>query len=130
MYKISTQSHCACKSGESKGVVPVSLTASDNLEIWASCNDKKKTAYEFGCNHLLVAKGETVTLPVHAISEYNKAEGVHLHIRARSNTPHSPTSDVNWKTLPLSACQCSSPVASAAEAHGQFVLKGGTDVLR
>ena len=106
MYKIVQQDACMCRPGESKGVVPVSLTANDNLEIWASCDEKPETAYEFGCNHLLISEGDTVSLPAEAVSEYDKKEGLHMHVRARSNTPHSPSKNIKWDTIPLKPCEC------------------------
>lgn len=108
MYKIVHQDACMCRPGESKGVVPVSLTAKDNIEIWASCDEKPDTAYEFGCNHMLIAEGETVSLPEDAVTEYDKNEGLHMHVRARSSTPHLPLKNIKWDTIPLKSCECAS----------------------
>lgn len=106
MYKLKEEDGCMCRPGHDKGVVPVSFTANDNLEVWASCDDKDATAYEFGCNHVLVPEGDTVSLPLEPISEYNKSEGLHLHVRARSKTPHSPSKNIKWSTVPLKSCTC------------------------
>ena len=105
-YTVCTAGGCRCKPGETQGVVPVSVTAQENLEVWGSCGDRPSTAYEFGCNHFFIPQGETVLFPTEPLSVYDKEEGLHMHVRTRASTPHSPSTEIRWETLPLNVCQC------------------------
>lgn len=91
--------------GETHGVIPFEFTAKEPIELWAACNKDETKAYEFGCNHILLGKGEMETLPVNPIAKYD-AEGPHVHLRIRTDgTPHNPnTSD--WTSVPLKTCSC------------------------
>lgn len=54
------QSDCVCAPGTSTGVKPVHLVARENIEVWGACETGGRRPYEFGCNHRLLAKGESV----------------------------------------------------------------------
>lgn len=110
MFTISEPA-CLCPEGQQHGVVPVRLTATEDIEVWAACHgEEEATAYEFGCNHTLVAKGETVTLPRRPVGNYDGAP--HLHVRARPRAPHSNGPAGDWQDVTLTPCACEAAPAA------------------
>ena len=96
---------CVCAPDSKSGVKPVHIVAKENIEIWGACQNKE-TPYSFGCNHRLVAEGESVTLPENPVQDYS-GHGAHFHIRSRRNDPHG-LSRRPWEEIKLSQCQCNS----------------------
>lgn len=98
------QSDCVCAPGASTGVKPIHLVARENIEVWGACEEGGTRPYEFGCNHRLLAKGESVTLPDRAVSDYS-GHGAHFHVRPRREDPHG-VSKRPWQEIRLSSCSC------------------------
>ena len=117
MYTIESQSGCFCEKNDKTGVIPVKLTAKENLELWAACNDKPDSAYEFGCNHFLLAEGDTLRIPTDPLGVYDKANPIHAHIRARSNSPHAPRTNVEWEHVDLKPCACGSATSATSASQ-------------
>ena len=95
---------CVCAPGDNRGVRPVHVVAKENLELWGACRSNP-SPYEFGCNHLLLPKGESVTIPSAPLLVYESSEGPHFHVRARRNDPHKLSSH-DWEEIKLSTCSC------------------------
>ena len=95
---------CVCPTGSEHGVKPIHVTASQNVEIWGACAGKN-TPYTFGCNHILLAQGESATLPDKAVAVYNSLEGPHYHIRSRLGMPHA-VSKSPWEEVKFTTCKC------------------------
>lgn len=91
---------CLCEANSKVGVKPVKITAQQNIELWAACEN----GYAFGCNHTLVSKGEEVVFPQHFVPAYDQTE-VHVHVRERGSEPHHVTSNP-WKQMALPVCKC------------------------
>lgn len=108
LFRTTLLDACVCAPQAKTGVRQSVITAgSRDVEIWGACSaaTSDDNPYSFNCNHDRVQAGQSVVFPTRPLLNYNPSDGVHLHARARSHTPHIDA-DGPWQDVSLVPCEC------------------------